>query len=299
MATPGSFLSGKEGGKPLNEEQGLTIGRYLRQERERKNLSLESVAKATRITVENLEALERDDFQSISAPVIVRGFLRNYANQLGLDPKDVLARYEAQIDLLRISSRAKDSPPVGERNPLPKYLIFFILIVIGVAVIFYFFPKTPLPPPSAPPSAVIPPSPAPPVQPPPSPTLPPPAKVSPKALPPEKAKKQPEKPLAAAPITPKEEKPKDQRNILKVMTTEETWLRIRTKEQPVIDVLLQPNQTASWTTGRRFNITVGNAGGIEIFLNGVSQGPLGKSGQVVHLVLPKEIKPSEEGKKKP
>ncbi len=47
MATSNSFPSGTEGGKPVSEERGLTVGQYLRQERERKNISLEDVAKVT------------------------------------------------------------------------------------------------------------------------------------------------------------------------------------------------------------------------------------------------------------
>ena len=69
MDPPGSFFPGTEGGKPLTEEPGLTVGQYLRQEREKRKVTLDSVAKVTRITKENLEALENDEFQVISAPV--------------------------------------------------------------------------------------------------------------------------------------------------------------------------------------------------------------------------------------
>ncbi len=72
----------------MNEEQVLSVGSYLRQERERRNISLESVAKVTRITLQNLEALERDDFRLLPAPVFTRGFLRTYAAYLGIDPKE-------------------------------------------------------------------------------------------------------------------------------------------------------------------------------------------------------------------
>jgi hypothetical protein len=65
-------------------------------------------------------------------------------------------------------------------------------------------------------------------------------------------------------------------------------MRILNDEQQVSDVLLQPKETSSWTARRQFRIIIGNAGGIELFLNGVSQGRLGKSGEVIHLVLPRE-----------
>jgi cytoskeleton protein RodZ len=293
MATPNSSPSGTEGGKPLSEERSLTVGQYLRQEREKKNISLEAVAKVTRITQENLEALERDDFRAISASVFARGFLRTYASFLGLDPKEVLSRYESQVDLLKISPKIKESTPSENGNPLFKYVVFLSLIVIGVAIGYYFFQKAPSPPAQPPPLATVPPPPIPTVQPPPPPPppSPPPPEIASHEAVPEKEKKPTEKLLAAAPITKEEEKPKERRHILKVVTTEKTWLRIKPDDQPLIDVLLQPKETVSWSARRRFDITIGNAGGVEIFFNGVSQGNLGKPGEVINLVLPKEAGP--------
>lgn len=80
----------------MNQEQGFSLGTYLRDERERRNISLESVAKVTRISLRYLEALEKDEFHLLPAPIFVRGFLRTYAAHLGIDPKEVVARYEAQ-----------------------------------------------------------------------------------------------------------------------------------------------------------------------------------------------------------
>jgi len=129
------------------------------------------------------------------------------------------------------------------------------------------------------------------VQPPPSSPPSPPERASPPAaLQPEKEKKKLEGLLAATPSPKEEEKEKERGHILKVIAIEKTWLRIKPNDQPVIEVLLQPKETASWSARRRFDITVGNAGGIEIFFNGVFQGRLGKSGEVIHLVLPKETR---------
>jgi cytoskeleton protein RodZ len=78
-----------------------------------------------------------------------------------------------------------------------------------------------------------------------------------------------------------------------------TWLRIQSDDQPDVEALLQPMQTASWTARRQFKITVGNAGGVEISFNGKPLGTLGASGQVVNLLLPDEMKPPSEEKKEP
>jgi len=84
----------KQGEKNLGEEPKLSVGQYLRQERERKGISLKSIARVTRISLHYLEALERDDLHSLLAPVFVRGYLRSYAAYIGLDPKRIIGMYQ-------------------------------------------------------------------------------------------------------------------------------------------------------------------------------------------------------------
>jgi len=87
---------------------------------------------------------------------------------------------------------------------------------------------------------------------------------------------------------------------LKFKTTEMTWLRIQADNQPGVEALLKPGEEASWKAQEQFKVTVGNAGGVEVSLNGISQGRLGKSGEVVHLVYPSaKPQPSREEKKSP
>lgn len=62
-----------------------TIGQRLKAAREEKNLSLDKVFQAIRIRVNYLQALEDDDLSSMPSPVQARGYLRNYAEYLGLD----------------------------------------------------------------------------------------------------------------------------------------------------------------------------------------------------------------------
>jgi cytoskeletal protein RodZ len=70
-----------------------TIGQTLREAREQLGLTLEEVERSTRIRMVRLEALERDDFDSLPSRVQVQGFLRNYADFLGLDADDILDQY--------------------------------------------------------------------------------------------------------------------------------------------------------------------------------------------------------------
>ncbi len=67
-----------------------TIGQRLKAAREEKNLTLEKVFQAIRIRVNYLQALENDDLSSMPSPVQARGYLRNYAEYLGLDLDQIL-----------------------------------------------------------------------------------------------------------------------------------------------------------------------------------------------------------------
>jgi cytoskeleton protein RodZ len=70
-----------------------TIGKTLREAREILGLTLEEVERATHIREIRLEALENGDFESLPSRVQVQGFLRNYADFLGLDPEYIISLY--------------------------------------------------------------------------------------------------------------------------------------------------------------------------------------------------------------
>lgn len=72
------------------------LGHILREARENKGLTLTKVQSEIRINTKFLSALEEGNYHLLPTPVHVRGFLRNYARFLGLDPDPLLARYEAR-----------------------------------------------------------------------------------------------------------------------------------------------------------------------------------------------------------
>ena len=287
-------------GNILKERPKLSVGTYLSQERKRKDISLVDVSKITRIAIQYLEALERDEFKALPASIFVRGFLRTYAVNIGLDPKEVLRIYEAQMSSLAAPEMERAAS--GKRaKPLVKYISTWVIIGFGVGIAFFFFVKeTPVPPsspPARPPETIQPgtplakasPSESPPVQ----------DKRPPKTLEAKKPEKDPEGLSAAVPIKAEGDKKKERRHVLKVQATEMTWLRIQSDDLPDVEALLQPMETATWTARRQFKITVGNAGGVEISFNGKPLGVLGAPGQVVHLLLPNEMKAPAEEKKEP
>lgn len=68
-----------------------SIGQSLRKARENRGISLEEVSKATKIRTEYLVALEGDDFERLPNNVFSRGFVRAYAEVVGLDPEAAVA----------------------------------------------------------------------------------------------------------------------------------------------------------------------------------------------------------------
>lgn len=82
---------------------------------------------------------------------------------------------------------------------------------------------------------------------------------------------------------------------LRIYATEETWVRATIDGERTKDVLLQPGQQVEWSAQQGFVLIVGNAGGVQLTLNGEELPRLGASGQVVrNLRLPP---PEQEGAK--
>ena len=68
---------------------------------------------------------------------------------------------------------------------------------------------------------------------------------------------------------------------------EPTWIRVQIDDARVVEELLEAGAQREWTSDRRFVLTIGNAGGIEIVLNGRPLPSLGARGAVIHrLSLP-------------
>jgi cytoskeletal protein RodZ len=70
------------------------LGELLKRTREEKGLTLDEVAQITHIRPEYLTALETNNFKTFPSPVVARGFIRNYAKFLGLDPIEALTLYD-------------------------------------------------------------------------------------------------------------------------------------------------------------------------------------------------------------
>lgn len=92
-----------------------TVGTTLRQRREKKRMGLAEVSRVTRIPVATLESIEQDHFDDLPGEVFVKGFLKSYAQMLGLLPEDIVARYTASRRVAMVTPLPVASPVQAAR----------------------------------------------------------------------------------------------------------------------------------------------------------------------------------------
>jgi len=92
-------------------------GAVLLAERRSQGLSLGDIARQLKLSVRQVEALERDEYGAFSGSVFVRGFLRNYAKLLRLDPDRLLEAAGASIAPARVAQSESADMPISAPNP--------------------------------------------------------------------------------------------------------------------------------------------------------------------------------------
>jgi cytoskeletal protein RodZ len=80
--------------RPANGDPA-SFGIWLRRQREAREVGLREIAERTKISLRYLEALEENRFALLPAPVFARGFLREYARYVGLNPDEVVNHFLA------------------------------------------------------------------------------------------------------------------------------------------------------------------------------------------------------------
>ena len=291
---------------PHAESTGSSLGAHLRALREAKGGSLEDMARSTRVGIRHLEALEDERLTDLPSPVFVRGFIRAYCGFLRENPEPALGRYE-ELAGTRAAEQAASLPPRPRTSWAGSSLVvgLVLLLILGVGLILVNLsvkksggnsvptsktevakPAPPTPPPAPAPSsaaAPAPPSPAPATTAAPTAPAAPPVAGEPgrPAAPPSTA-------AAAAPAAPRTSSaPASGEQRLVIRAVEPTWIRVQTDEGRIAEELLPAGASREWAAERRFLLTIGNAGGVELTLNGRALPPLGPKGTVIQrLELP-------------
>lgn len=240
-----------------------TVGGYLKRVRETLGYSLEEVSDVTKINPHYLEAIEKEDFSRLPAEIFVKGFLRSYAGFLGINEEEVIKKF---IETKNIKKPFHE-PPRPSISEIEKKRISIppdkikIFIPIGVVIVIFSLimifaggneersAKSPSPPV-------------------------------------EETEKIPGTPEGNIPVVAT----KDVKTPgivategfkLKIIAKDMTWILAKIDERVTKDVLLRPGDTVVWRGAEKVVMTIGNAGGIEIEVDGKKYSNFGEHGEVI------------------
>ena len=122
-----------------------SFGEEFKRERELRQISLREVAEATKISLRHLEALERNEFDQLPGGVFNRGFVRAYAEFIGVSPENMVNAYllqEQQQKHLEISSDGllrgkRGGVPVIDSGESPEHGDRRIMMVAGIVLLVF------------------------------------------------------------------------------------------------------------------------------------------------------------------
>ena len=108
-----------------------TVAEQLRAAREAAKLTVQQVADATKIRTDYIRALEDGNFNVFSAPIYIRGSVKNYATMLKLDAPQIMAALDAE---LKGTAKFSEPPPLVEASKSPLDYLMFLLSKVNVKI---------------------------------------------------------------------------------------------------------------------------------------------------------------------
>lgn len=265
------------------------IGDAIRSERLRLGLTLEQIATQTKIGQYLLQAIEANQFDRLPGGLLTRSFLRQYAQVVGLDADEVVASFKLRFEEPVLTLTALQPKYGCSQLPLLPILLWFVTAIFGCAGVYAVWEnvRRSLPEKNVAPlhgSQVIPRS-----------GLQA-AKSFQEPLPELTPREQPASvPYASSPLG-SEVGPKGAIRVV-FTATEPVWISIQSDGNPVYTGTLEQQHNKELAASTRMTALVGNAGGLEVSLNGKAIGPIGQHGEVrvveltpagVHITRPTE-----------
>jgi cytoskeleton protein RodZ len=272
-----------------------TLGKFLKNQRESKKISLREVAKNTRVREYILKAIEEDQHDLLPPATYVKGFLLSYAKYLRLDPNDVLLRYERvskgepvihpSTQPLKPKQKIPPTPPSKSKQKIlwnTKQTWVVAGVIVASFIIFYFFspysskpPMEPLPEKPFPQKPIIEEKP---------PIVPSPPVAATTRAREEKPVVEEKKPLTPSPPITATTSVQEKRSFsLQLKAVEETWVSLQVDDQSGKEMTFKPGEGISVQALNRIHMKIGNAGGLDMILNGKPLEKFGKSGEVITL----------------
>jgi cytoskeletal protein RodZ len=117
-----------------------SLGQYLSGLRQERGLSIDEMARSTRVAARYLEALESDDFGALPAPVFTKGYIRAYCQAVGVAASEALTRYAGSVASVAVANPPTVAPRSAQttdnsRRARGTLLVSFVLLVgFGLAL---------------------------------------------------------------------------------------------------------------------------------------------------------------------
>jgi cytoskeletal protein RodZ len=267
---------------PENEPHEATFGEELKRHRLLREVSLESIAAATKISVRHLQALEKGDVRRLPAPVFTRGFIRAYAAFLGLEPEEMVNAYLSEFGE---SGRAQPFGSAPARSRVPsRGLVVLAVVAAAVAVLVGagIWRRAHRPHPAPARSADLPPV-----------SLSPHIRQVPSAsetaapaprTPAVSASSDPAAPAPAPPVPAVAALPGPAAAgslSLSIHLDADCWGEVFGDDRRLFSGTFRRGDDRTFEARRSFRLTFGNAGAVRVSVNGAALPPLGKPGEVV------------------
>ena len=241
------------------------FGERLKREREMREVSLEELTKATRISTRFLLALENEDWEKLPGGVFGHGFVRTIARYLGLDEESLLGEY----DMARGGQALAEPAKPEERIPSPpKWLPVAAVFVVLLIVIGLFYA----------------------------------GRYGWRWYAAHRAAKQ--SAVSGSPAQSSSQNgsttPADSSLDLSVSTSAATRVRILADGKLLLDTELPAGETRHFSANQQIEVTAGDSSAVLLELNGQAMPPLGAPGSSGTMVLSqKDLRPASGGTTQP
>lgn len=271
----------------IQVEQFKEIAAKLRETREAQGLSIEQLSTKTLIQRRLLYAIEAADVEQLPEMVYVRGFVKRYANALGLDGQEI-------ADVLPVEGSSSHSMkpswkelPAAQLRPLHLYLLYIVVIAAAVGILSHFLRQAESPTvagnsgsPTTAPAEVVP-NPEPDAG----------AVERTSVASTSAAGNNEEKPSATPADAAEDAEDTDEATAsgpiqIEVTLTAQSWMRIVVDGQTEFEGVLQAGDERTWTAEEELTLRAGNAGGVMVAYNDGDAEQLGEPGSVEEVTYP-------------
>ncbi len=125
--------------RTIERRVSLSFGELLQRERRLRGLTLRDAAQVTKVSVRYLEALEHNDFETLPGGAYNKGFLRVYAQFIGLDPEEMVNHYLYEISQGQHETETAPGSRADRWRPVWRYALVAAGVLLLAAVLVWAF----------------------------------------------------------------------------------------------------------------------------------------------------------------